>query len=119
MPWTCATSCHEERQYSGIWPDASDCRSGTDGQGESLSSVRSDPSPAIAMFESHDSFDHLVGAEQHAPWDLEAERLGGLQVDDQLELGRLLERDVARLRALENLVDETRRAPGQRGEVAL
>ena len=42
------------------------------------------------MFESHDSFDHLISADQHALWDREAERLGGLQVDDELELGRLL-----------------------------
>src|SRR5678815_539554 len=63
------------------------------------------------MFESHDSLDHLIGADQHALWDCEAEGLGCLQVDHELELGRLLERDVTRLRALEDLVDETRRAP--------
>jgi hypothetical protein len=35
--------------------------------------------------------DHLVGdGEQHA-WDSEAERLGSLEVDRQLELGRLLD----------------------------
>lgn len=42
------------------------------------------------MFENHASFDHLVGAEQHALWDREAERLGGLQVDEQTQLRRLL-----------------------------
>ena len=35
----------------------------------------------------------------------EAERLGGLEVDDQLELGRLLDRQVGGLRALENPAD--------------
>ena len=33
---------------------------------------------------------------------VEAERLGGLEVDDQLELGRLHDRQVGRLRALED-----------------
>ena len=36
--------------------------------------------------------------------DGEAERLGGLEVDDQLELGRLLHRQVGRLLALENAI---------------
>ena len=33
----------------------------------------------------------------------EAERLGGLEVDDQLELGRLLDRQISRLGAFEDL----------------
>ena len=37
---------------------------------------------------------------------VEAERLGGLEVDHQFELGRLLDRQVGRLGALENLVNE-------------
>src|SRR5262249_60291016 len=35
----------------------------------------------------------------------EAERFGALEIDQQLEFGRLLDRKVAGLRALENLVD--------------
>ena len=35
------------------------------------------------------SFDHLVGDGEHARRDGEAERPGGLHVDDQLEFGRL------------------------------
>ena len=36
---------------------------------------------------------------------VEAERLGDREIDDQLEFGRLLDRQVARLRAAQNLVD--------------
>ena len=37
--------------------------------------------------------------------DREAERLGGGQVDDQIKLGRLLDRQVARLCSAQNIVD--------------
>ena len=36
---------------------------------------------------------------------VEAERLGGLEIDDELELGRLHHRQVGRLLALENAAD--------------
>ena len=37
-------------------------------------------------------FDHLIGAREQHRRDCEAERLGGDQIDDQIELGRLLDR---------------------------
>jgi hypothetical protein len=40
-----------------------------------------------------------------AGWDGEAERLGGLEVDDELEFGRLLDLQVGRLLALEDASD--------------
>jgi hypothetical protein len=47
-------------------------------------------------------FDHLVGAQLEFAADGEAERLRGLEIDGELELGRLLDGKIARLRALAN-----------------
>ena len=46
------------------------------------------------------SFDHLVGAGEQRNWDLQPERLGGLEIDHQLVLGRSLNRQIGRLFAL-------------------
>src|SRR2546425_4178307 len=59
------------------------------------------------------SLDHLVGTQQERLGDLEVERLGGGQVDDEIELARLLDRDVARLCPAQNLVDKIGGAPVQ------
>jgi hypothetical protein len=53
--------------------------------------------------------DNLVGEVEHARRDSEPERLGGLQVDDQLVFGRLLNREVGRIGAIEDTVDLERR----------
>ena len=44
-------------------------------------------------------FDHLVGDGEQRRRRRETKRLGLSQVDDQLEFGRLLDRDFARLRS--------------------
>src|SRR5215475_4386961 len=49
-------------------------------------------------------FDHLIGPCEERRWNRQAECLGGLQVDDQLELGGLLHRQIGRFGALEDLV---------------
>src|SRR5262252_8283451 len=49
------------------------------------------------------SFNHLVGAQQDPSWQLDSDRSCGLEVDDKLEFRGLLDRQVGRLRALEDL----------------
>ena len=63
------------------------------------------------------SLDHLIRPLQERRRDRQAEGLGGLEVDDQLEPVNLLEGQIARLGALEDLVDEDprpARTPGLR-----
>src|SRR6516165_9584762 len=50
------------------------------------------------------SFDHLVGAQQKSRRYIEVDRLGGLEVEDRLELRRLLDWQVAGFSAFENFV---------------
>src|SRR5579864_5453518 len=51
---------------------------------------------------STNSFNHLVGGHLHDQWNSKTERLGGLEVDHELEFGGLCDRQIARLLALEN-----------------
>ena len=50
-------------------------------------------------------FDHLGGAQQNRWRYGKAKRLGGLAVQDHLELGRELHREIARLLAAQNAID--------------
>ena len=49
-------------------------------------------------------FDHLIGAGYERWSDSQAERLGGLEVEDKFELGRLLDWQVGWPRTLDDLV---------------
>jgi hypothetical protein len=52
-----------------------------------------------------DLFDHLVGAGKQHGRHLDADRLRCDQVHHKIEFGCLLDRDVARLGSMQNLVD--------------
>src|SRR5262245_66562924 len=57
------------------------------------------------------SLDHLVGAGEQRQRDRQAERLGGREIDHQLELDRGLNWKLARFRALEDAITIRRRTP--------
>src|SRR5262245_32309135 len=48
------------------------------------------------------SLDHFVGAAEQRDWKSDAERMGGLEIDDQLGFCGLLHREVGRLLAFED-----------------
>src|SRR5216684_2341375 len=63
------------------------------------------------------SLDHLVGAGEQHVWNGDSQRLRCREVDYQLELGWLLDRDIAGLRPAQNLVDQVGSASEQSREV--
>ena len=56
-------------------------------------------------------FNHLVGARKQRWWNADPECFGCLEVDDQLEFGRLLHRQIGRLGALQYLIHERGGSP--------
>src|SRR5437016_14133112 len=57
----------------------------------------------IRLSQQHScSFDYLVGAGEQGGRHLEAERLGGRDIDDKIKAGRLQDGKVGRLFALQN-----------------
>src|SRR6266436_406269 len=61
--------------------------------------------PQQTTWRLHALFDHLVGAAEQREWHREPKRLGGLQVEDQFDLGELLHRQRGGILALENATD--------------
>jgi hypothetical protein len=69
---------------------------------------------AIRLSQQHScSLNHLVGAQQERLRDRQPERLRRFKIDDEIVLGRLLDRDVAWLRPAQNFVDQLGGAPEQ------
>src|SRR5690242_1481690 len=54
------------------------------------------------------SFDDLVRPRQHIGWNGEADLLGGFEIDQELELRRLLDRQIAGFGTFENFVHVNR-----------
>src|SRR6266511_3519587 len=69
----------------------------------SLSTFLHNQDPQLTL--SEPLLDHLVGAAEQRERHREAERLGRLHVDDQLDFRGLLDRQVSRLLALEDAAD--------------
>src|SRR6185369_2298985 len=66
---------------------------------------RGSPPPCQRGTRGGRSLNQLICPPQQRRRDRQAERLGGLEVDDQLELRRLLYGEIGGFRALEDLVD--------------
>ena len=85
---------HRRRRALHLLARAEAGRAGSDAAAPPVSSSRTAASR---------SFDHLVGAQQERRRQLDADRFGGLEIDDQLKPGRLLDRQIGGLRTVENL----------------
>src|SRR6266498_1916406 len=75
-----------------------------------LSTLRSLPTALCPL-----SLDHLVRSNQHLLWNRHADLLRRFQIDDELELRRLLHGEIGGLRAFEDLIHIRSGAPVQVG----
>jgi hypothetical protein len=71
--------------------------------------VRFVPKPTYAAQQNPRLFDHLVGAQQKRLWNCQPEHLGGLKVDNELKLRRVLHWQVSGLGTAQYAVDISRR----------
>ena len=58
-------------------------------------------------------FDDLVGEHQEIMWHFDPKRPGRFEINDEVEFGRLLHRDVAGLGPAQNLIDQLGGSPNQ------
>src|SRR5262245_48601337 len=72
---------------------------------------------ALGQKRTSASIDHFIRTQQECFCNLQSERLGGCRIDDKVELGWLLDRQVCRLRTSQYFVDILGRAPKQIWEV--
>src|SRR5262245_66277616 len=73
--------------------------------GGALSVCAIDPGCSIAVILVSRSFDQLVCSRNQVRRHLEGQRLGGFEIEDQLELHRLLHWQIGRLGVFENTID--------------
>ena len=74
-----------------------------------FASLRHAAAPPMAY--EKELLDHLVGAGEQRRRHRDPERLGGLEIDHQLELRRLFDRQLARFGAFQNFIHVGRSAP--------
>jgi hypothetical protein len=92
-PWPILLMTAKPSPHSSIW----DVRSTPMSRHRQLDRLR----PKSAMNRHSPLFNHLVSAQQQRWRYLQSERLRGLQIDDELEFGRLIKGHVSRISAFE------------------